>query len=103
MESQIKQLTDRQQAPSRLKMAAKTRVEAFATDAAAPIADALANCSKLGVDVAAARVPELLGFLDGLKGELCKEGLRKSFSKQIMSCLPIKARARHGANAVHRE
>jgi hypothetical protein len=89
MERQIKQLTDRQQAPSRLKMAAKTRVEAFAADAAAPIADALANCSKLRVDVAAARVPALLSFLDGLKSELCKEGLRKSFSKQIMSCLPI--------------
>ena len=49
MESQIKQLTDRQQAPSRLKMAAERRVEAFATDAAAPIADSLANLSLIHI------------------------------------------------------
>ena len=71
-----------------LKLQAQAQLDAFAKKAAMPISTVFATAIKSSktVDLAqlATRLPEVRGYLEALKKELCEDALRKRITKGLM-------------------
>ena len=63
-------------------------MDVFVKDAAGPISDVLMEMAALDVEEVAKNLPDLMGFLGSFKDELCREGLSKRLSQQLLGRLP---------------
>ena len=82
-----------------LKLQAQVKLDAFAKRAAVPISDMLAAAAKNPKAAQLAKqLPEVRGFIDTLKKEICEDALRKRITKGLMGAAdtPLQ-RLGHGA------
>ena len=92
----LEPLMDHQNVQDHLKQPSLERLDVFVKDAAGPISDVLVQMAALNVEEVAKNLPDLMGFLGSFKDELCREGLSKRLSQQLMGRLPTQ-RLGHGA------
>ena len=69
---------------TRLKKRAPVKLDAFAERAAVPISAALKGAKSLEVMQLPKQLPELRGYIEVLKKELCEDALRKRITKGLM-------------------
>ena len=67
-----------------LKLQAQTKLDAFAKSAAMPISTVLAIAKSSESVQLATRLPEVKGYIDALKKELCEDALRKRLTKGLL-------------------
>ena len=69
---------------ARLKKRAQVELDAFAERVAVPISATLKDAKSLEVVQLAKQLPEVRGYIEALKKELCEDTLRKRVTKGLM-------------------
>ena len=69
---------------TRLKERALVKLDAFAENAAVPISAMLGGAKNLEAVQLAKQLPEVRGYIEALKKELCEDALRKRVTKGLM-------------------